>query len=142
MGNITGLGYQGLTIDQYTQQLAEQNIQTVVDVRLTPISRKPGFSKTRLKNHLEKHGINYVHLRELGNPKENRDGFWDTPGTESHARCVNRFRDIITSDPKKMRALREVTRLVESGNVVLLCYEEEQVNCHRSVLLEIISGQC
>lgn len=141
MGNITGLGYQGLTIDQYTQQLAEQNIQTVVDVRLTPISRKPGFSKTRLKNHLEKHGINYVHLRELGNPKENRDGFWDALGTESHARCVNRFRDIITSDPKKMRALREVTRLAESGNVVFLCYEEEQMNCHRSVLLEIISEQ-
>lgn len=142
MGNITGLGYQGLTIDQYTQQLADQNIQTVVDVRLTPISRKPGFSKTRLKNHLEKHGINYVHLRELGNPKENRDGFWDALGTESHARCVNRFRDIITSDPKKMRALQEVTRLAESGNVVLLCYEEEQVNCHRNVLLEIISEQC
>ena len=142
MGNITGLGYQGLTIAQYTQQLADQNTRTVVDVRLTPISRKPGFSKTRLRNHLEKHGINYVHLKELGNPKENRDGFWDAPGAESHARCVSRFRDIITSDPKKMRELREVTHLAESGNVVLLCYEEEQVNCHRSVLLEIISEQC
>lgn len=139
MGNITGLGYQGLTIDEYTQQLLERNTQTVVDVRLTPISRKPGFSKTRLKNHLEKHGINYIHLRELGNPKENRDGFWDAPGTGSHVRCVNRFRGIITSDPKKMRALQEVTHLAESGNVVLLCYEEEQVNCHRSVLLKIIS---
>ena len=142
MGNITGLGYQGLTIDEYTQQLAEQNTQTVVDVRLTPISRKPGFSKTRLKNHLEKHGINYVHLRELGNPKENRDGFWDTPGTGPHTRCVNRFCDIITSDPEKMRALQEVIYLAESGNVVLLCYEEKPVNCHRNVLLEIISGQC
>ena len=36
---------------------------------------------------------------------------------------------------------REVTRLAESGNVVFLCYEEEQMNCHRSVLLEIISEQ-
>ena len=68
MVNITGLGYQGLTIDEYTQKLVEQNIQTVVDVRLTPILRKSGFSKTRLKNHLEKHGINYVHFRELGKP--------------------------------------------------------------------------
>ena len=142
MENITGLGYQGLTIDEYTQQLLKRNTRTVVDVRLTPISRKPGFSKTRLKNHLEQHGINYVHLRELGNPKENREGFWGAPGTGSHARCVNRYRDIITSDTKKMRALREVTHLAESGNVVLLCYEEEQVNCHRNVLLEIISGQC
>ena len=56
-------------------------------------------------------------------------------------RCVNRFRDIITSDPEKMRVLQEVTRLAENGNVVLLCYEEEQVNCHRNVLLEIISKQ-
>lgn len=142
MGNITGLGYQGLTIVQYTQKLVEQNTQTVIDVRLTTISRKPGFSKTRLKNHLEQHGINYVHLRELGNPKENRDGFWDTPGTETHARCVSRFRDIITSDPQKMRALQEVTHLAESGNVVLLCYEEKPENCHRNILLEIISKQC
>lgn len=142
MGNITGLGYQGLTVDEYTQKLVEQDIQTVIDVRLTPISRKLGFSKTRLKNHLEKHGINYVHLRELGNPKENRAGFWDSPGTETHARCVKRFHDIITTDPQKMRALREVMHLAESGNVVLLCYEGEQVNCHRSILLEIIFDQC
>ncbi|MFE2500029.1 DUF488 family protein [Streptomyces scopuliridis] len=44
----------------------------VADVRLTPISRKPGFSKTRLPHALDEAGITYTHLRALGNPKDNR----------------------------------------------------------------------
>ncbi|PPJ18215.1 hypothetical protein C5E45_10195 [Nocardia nova] len=43
--------------------LAEAGVATVVDVRLTPISRKPGLSKTKLSAALAEAGIRYVHLR-------------------------------------------------------------------------------
>lgn len=47
----------------------------LVDVRLTPLSRKPRLSKTKLAAALADVGIEYVHHRALGNPKDNRAGF-------------------------------------------------------------------
>jgi hypothetical protein len=38
-----------------------------------PLSRKPGFSKSALQANLEAHGIAYVHLKGLGDPKPGRE---------------------------------------------------------------------
>ncbi|MEU6365372.1 DUF488 family protein [Streptomyces sp. NPDC046931] len=39
--------YEGRDIDSFVASLLDAQIDVVADVRLTPISRKPGFSKTR-----------------------------------------------------------------------------------------------
>ncbi|TQK97553.1 helix-turn-helix protein [Streptomyces puniciscabiei] len=70
-------GYEGRDIDSFVASLLDSRIDVVADVRLTPISRKKGFSKTRLGQALAEAGIEYTHLRGLGNPKENRAPFWD-----------------------------------------------------------------
>ena len=38
----------------------------MIDVRKNPISRKKGFSKTKLSEQLKEHGIKYFHLPNLG----------------------------------------------------------------------------
>jgi D-serine deaminase-like pyridoxal phosphate-dependent protein len=38
-----------------------------------PVSRKKGFSKTRLAAHLTEAGIGYRHLRGRGTPQRGRD---------------------------------------------------------------------
>ena len=40
---IYTLGYEGLDSHSFTATLLTEGIQTVVDVREVPISRKPGF---------------------------------------------------------------------------------------------------
>jgi hypothetical protein len=45
----------------------------LIDVRDVPLSRKPGFSKSALQANLEAHGIAYVHLKGLGDPKPGRE---------------------------------------------------------------------
>lgn len=57
MGQLLGVGYEGLTISEYVQVLCDLQVSTLVDVRLNAISRKPGFSKTRLKSYLAEAGI-------------------------------------------------------------------------------------
>ena len=56
-------------------------VQTVVDVREVPLSRKPGFSKKTLSDTLKICGLQYVHIPKLGCPKPIRhryrdDGDW------------------------------------------------------------------
>lgn len=138
MGQLIGVGYEGLTISEYVKVLCDLQVSTLVDVRLNAISRKPGFSKTRLQGYLSDAGINYLHYRELGNPKENRSGFWDAPNTGSHIQSVNRFKDLILCDDYKMILLNNLKSMSQHENVALLCYEKEPAKCHRTVLIEMI----
>jgi uncharacterized protein (DUF488 family) len=56
------IGYEGLDIDTFVSMLAEYNIETVVDIRELPLSRKRGFSKTALTGVLNLSGLEYVHM--------------------------------------------------------------------------------
>ncbi|MEV5873468.1 DUF488 family protein [Streptomyces sp. NPDC052101] len=87
-------GYEGRDIDSFVASLLDSRIDVVADVRLTPISRKKGFSKTRLGEMLGEAGIDYTRLRGLGNPKENRAPFWDGRLDVGHAR----FHGILRSE--------------------------------------------
>ncbi len=138
MGQLIGVGYEGLTISEYVQVLCDLQVSTLVDVRLNATSRKPGFSKTRLKDYLSDAGIQYLQYRELGNPKDNRKGFWDAPNTGSHIQSVNRFKNLVLCDDYKVSLLKNLKHMSQCENVALLCYEKEPAKCHRTVLIEMI----
>lgn len=138
MGQLIGVGYEGLTISEYIQVLRDLQVSTLVDVRLNATSRKPGFSKTRLKGYLADAGIPYLHYRELGNPKDNRKGFWDDPSTGSHVQSVNHFKNLILCDDYKVSLLKNLKNMSQCENVALLCYEKAPEKCHRAVLIELI----
>ena len=127
MGQLIGVGYEGLTISEYIQVLRDLQVSTLVDVRLNAISRKPGFSKTRLKGYLADAGIQYLHYRELGNPKDNRKGFWDAPNTSSHVESVNHFKDLVLCDDYKVSLLNNLKNMSQYENVALLCVKRQMI---------------
>ncbi|MEU5157853.1 DUF488 domain-containing protein, partial [Glycomyces sp. NPDC021274] len=100
---------------------------------LTPISRKPGFSKTRLTHALNEAGIAYTHLRALGNPKDNRAPFWEGRISEGRAR----FRSLLRSDAAQAE-LDELAEHAAQERVAVLCFERDQQRCHRHVVLETL----
>lgn len=72
---VWGFGYQSLSQQQLVEQVPRAGVEVLADVRLNPISRKKGLSKSALAAALESAGVTYVHLRGLGHPKWNRRGF-------------------------------------------------------------------
>ncbi len=70
------VGYEGLSLPHFLDRLAQANVSRLIDVRELPLSRRPGFSKTKLSEALGDSGIEYVHMRLLGNPKPNRERYW------------------------------------------------------------------
>jgi transcriptional regulator with XRE-family HTH domain len=126
-------GYEGRDIDSFVASLLDSRIDVVADVRLTPISRKKGFSKTRLGEALAEAGIEYTHLRGLGNPKDNRAPFWDGRLNVGRAR----FRGVLRSE----EAQSDLDRLAEharQSRVAVLCFEKDESRCHRQVVLETV----
>lgn len=72
---LVSIGYKGKTAGDLITALLEQRTRALIDVRLTPLSRKPGLSKTKLSETLAAAGIRNLHYRALGNPKDNRPGY-------------------------------------------------------------------
>lgn len=128
-GTLVSIGYEGKSVDDLVTQLLEQGVRALVDVRLTPLSRKPGLSKTKLSEALAAVGISYVHHRALGNPKDNRAGF---RAGEPSSRA--RYRDVLETAAAS-DALDHVSELLDGGAVALLCFEQDHAECHRDIVV-------
>ena len=137
--SIHGWGYQGRSVEELVAFARTQGVTTVIDVRLNPISRKPGFSKRRLEESLRRSGIAYIHRPELGNPKDNRPGF-AAPGTAAGREAHRRFECEVLATDSAAAALSEVDRLARETGVVLLCFESDESLCHRALVRDAATG--
>ena len=67
------LGYSGRTFDVILDSLILHNVSTLLDVRTNAVSMyRPEFSKSNLKSSLGEKGIAYLHLPDLGVPRDVR----------------------------------------------------------------------
>lgn len=81
------VGYTGRPLCDILQLLVLHGVRTLVDIRHNPVSMyRPELSKTNLMRSAEEQGLLYVHLRELGVPRDiraraieagSRDVIWD-----------------------------------------------------------------
>ncbi|MGH8886271.1 MAG: DUF488 family protein [Egibacteraceae bacterium] len=127
---LYSIGYEGRTIKQFVETLQLAGVDVLVDVRLTAVSRKPGFSKTRLSESLAVAGIDYVHERLLGNPKDNRDAF---RGDDLEA-GRRRFAKVLSNGSSD--ALDRLVVRACDAKVAVLCVERDSSRCHRQVITE------
>jgi uncharacterized protein (DUF488 family) len=134
--SIMTIGYEGASIDQFLAALLSAGIENLVDVRELPLSRKAGFSKTRLREVLYSIGIKYTHLRPLGDPKAGRQA--------ARAGNYREFLKIYSArleERDAQEALEYLTALCETERCCLLCYEADAAACHRKIVAERIAQQ-
>lgn len=132
---LATIGYEGVALDDFIATLQEAGIKRLLDVRELPLSRRKGFSKTAIGAALSNAGIEYVHLRGLGDPKPGREA--------ARSGDMARFRKIFGSHmrtPKAQADLAVAAHLVAEGDTCLMCYEREHVDCHRSIIADAISS--
>ena len=134
---LLGWGYEGRSVEDLVTDAHTWGVAVVVDVRLNAISRRKGFSKRALAERLAEAGIGYVHLRGLGNPRENRAGFANVDGPAGdHARAHYRS-TVLESEPGR-EALRA---LAGYDSAIVLCFEAHERCCHRALVLEAVRAQ-
>jgi uncharacterized protein (DUF488 family) len=132
MGDLCTVGYERRTVDELITTLTGAAVEVLVDVRLTPLSRKPGLSKNRIATRLRAAGIDYLHLPQLGNPRDNRDSFrrGDDAAVARYTRVLRR--------PEGQAALHELLRLATHRRVAVMCFEREAAECHRSMVADAL----
>lgn len=122
------IGYEGLDLESFAQLLEQNKVRRIIDIREIPISRKPGFSKTKLNEFLQSIGIDYIHIPALGCPKNIRH---DYRVDKNWARYTTRYLiHMLSLD----RELLDLQSCVEQGQSCLLCFEADHYRCHRSFI--------
>lgn len=130
------IGYEGLSIDAYLNILIVNNISVLVDVRKNPISRKYGFSKTRLADYTKLAGIIYIHIPDLGISSNLRQ---DLSSLDSYQRLFDVYSSQIL--PAQNQAIEKLRTIInESNRVAITCFEADHHSCHRHKITEYLEA--
>ena len=124
------IGYESAAMADFIQALTAAGVERVIDVRAVPNSRRPGFSKTPLRNALAEAGIDYVHLRPLGTPAAGREA-----ARKGRHEDLKRIYAAQLDLPEAIVAAEQMRELAAEKPSALLCYERDPAGCHRSLLL-------
>ena len=127
---IYTIGYEGTTVQELVNELNRLCVQTLIDVRLVPLSRKPGFSKHVLAYRLQSEGIDYLHEKRLGCPSMIRDQYKNDGDWGAYTKQFKRY--LASQDA----ALEGLLPVAETSVCCLLCFERDPDFCHRKYVAE------
>ena len=134
MTQLYTTGYEGKAGDSFIGKLQSKQIEAIVDIRENPFSRKPGFSKNALRQHLADSGVEYFHFHELGTPKPLRQLLADE---QDYVTFFKEYRNFL---PEFQDAIDDLIELGSSKMVCLLCFEKDPHLCHRKVIADLIAS--
>jgi uncharacterized protein (DUF488 family) len=130
-GVIHTIGHGRRPVEELVECLREASVQTLVDVRRFPSSRRnPQFNQATLAATLADAGIAYEHAAELGGMRSNE------PGEELFA-CLGQFAGYAA----RMRTTAWHTALdkaLTQPAPCLMCAETPWQRCHRRLIAELL----
>lgn len=135
---ILTIGHSTRSFEQFLQLLQAYRIGLLADIRSFPGSRRlPHFNKACLEATLATHGINYLHLKDLGGgrpalphsintawPASGFRGYADHMGTEAFKKAAGQLEET---------ALRQPT--------AFMCAEAPWRSCHRQLLSDHLKAK-
>ncbi len=135
MKELYTIGYEGTSVDNLIETLLALKIKVLADVRELPISRKKGLSKNKLSERLSEVGVEYIHFRALGDPKEGRDAAKSGNLRKFEAIFLNHF-----ETENAQAALEELLKVAVSKKTCMMCFERCATHCHRSYIADAASS--
>ena len=127
------IGYEKVGFAAFLAALQDADVETLIDVRELPNSRRAGFSKNMLKANLAAAGIGYVHLKALGTPKAGRQA-----SQRGDLKTFWPIVDAALGRPEARLALEQAAVLARAARACLMCLEHDWRVCHRARVCELL----
>jgi len=128
---LATIGYESAPQAKVIDTLKAAGVEVLIDVRAVAASRRAGFSKGLLSSSLNGAGIDYVHLRELGTPKEGR-----MAARRGQTAVMREIFEAHLAEPAAQLQLAQAIEIAKGRKAALLCYEADHRGCHRSIVVE------
>ena len=130
---IFSIGYEGHDIDSFLNILIQNEIDILVDVRKNPFSMNFSFTKGKLSYYLNKVGIKYMHVPELGIKGELRKNL----NSEQDYQDLFAMYENVTIKEHSEK-IKKIIELGKISRIAIMCFEKDLHHCHRSILSQRI----
>ena len=132
MATLYTIGHSTRSFDDLLAALQAHQIQTLVDIRAFPTSRRlPQFNRESLEQSLTAAGIRYVWMKALGGyRKAIRD---ESPNIALRSEGFRNYADYMLT-PEFARAMNELLDLAEHLHTAYMCAERMYFQCHRMLV--------
>lgn len=125
---VYSIGYEGKTIEYFTNELIKEDIRVLCDIRKNALSMKYGFSKNQLKFIVENVGIKYIHIPELGIESQKRQSL---NTKKDYDKLFGDYeKNTLTEMSEKLEELNKI--FISNKRIALMCFEADHTSCHRS----------
>jgi uncharacterized protein (DUF488 family) len=125
---LMSIGYEGVCLEKYIQQLICNDIRVLVDVRRNAFSMKYGFSKCTLSKACSGVGIRYEHIPQLGIESQQRQSLHTQ---HDYDVLFDRYEQ--TTLLENRDALLHIHDLIKlEKRICLTCFEKDPRQCHRT----------
>lgn len=132
---LFSIGHSTRSLDNFIDLCRKWNVDTIADVRSFPGSKRyPHFNIENLRQSLPDVGIKYLHFKELGGRRKNKDdegnfAAWTEDGFRYYAAYA------YSSNEFEIE-LQSLLSLAKSQNVAMMCSEAVWWRCHRRILTD------
>jgi uncharacterized protein (DUF488 family) len=126
------IGHSTRTIDELIAALRAHGIQSLVDIRAFPMSRRlPQFNREALESSLAQAGIQYVWMKALGGYRKKI--LDESPNIALRNQSFRNYGDYMLT-PEFEQAARELVALAEQSPTAYMCAERMYFQCHRMLV--------
>ncbi len=132
MATLYTIGHSTRSLDELIDALQAHSIQTLVDIRSFPMSRRlPHFNRGSLERTLPAAGIKYLWMKELGGLR--KKSLEDSPNIALRNESFRNYADYMLT-PEFERAIADLIKLGEQFRTAYMCAESVYFRCHRMLV--------
>lgn len=138
MATLYTIGHSTRTLDELIEALHAHGIQTLVDIRAFPMSRRlPHFNRESMEKTLPEAGIRYVWMKALGGyRKKSRE---ESPNVALRNASFRNYADyMLTEDFRE--AMGQLIELAEQSCTAYMCSERVYFRCHRMLVSDWLTA--
>jgi len=126
------IGHSTRSLDELVSALHAHGIETLVDIRAFPMSRRlPHFNRESLEHSLPERGIRYIWVKALGGYRKATRK--DSPHTALRNASFRNYADY-TLTPEFEHAATELLQIADGSRTAYMCAERVYFRCHRMIV--------
>lgn len=132
MAVLYTIGHSTRSLEELIKALRAHQIQTLVDVRAFPMSRRlPQFNRDSLEQSLPAARIRYVSMQSLGGYR--KKVLEESPHIALRNQSFRNYADYMLT-PEFDHAIGELLALATNSRIAYMCAERPYFRCHRMLI--------
>ena len=132
MATLFTIGHSTRTLDELIAALQAHKIETLVDIRTYPMSRRlPYFNRENLEKALPAAGIQYLWMKDLGGLR--KKSLDDSPNIALRNASFRNYADYMLTS-QFVHAAEELIKIAERSRTAYMCAERVYFKCHRMLV--------